>query len=460
MPPETAASQRGAAVPAARRIPSDPGAERAVLGAILLRPDTMAVVEEEGLDVEDFYVESHRRVFEVALELQHEERAIDSVTVVGRLQERGWLERVGGLSFVMGLPASVPSAANFKHYVTSVREQALLRRLLATTEEIDGLVQAAELSPADTLEYAERTIFQLGQFRKTRSMYRVGELVNTVYESIQRRVENRGQLTGVPSGFFDLDQMTQGFQRTDLIIVAARPAMGKTAFALNIAANAALPPHGDQSPVPVAFFSLEMGKEQLATRLLVARARISGNKVREGNLEGNDWASLQRGLEELYQAPIYIDDTPDITIGELRSKCRRLATQHGLGLVMIDYLQLMRGTGREQSREQEISGISRGLKALAKELNLPVIALAQINRGVEQRGDKRPMMSDLRESGAIEQDADVILFLYRDEVYNPNSDKPGVAEVLVRKHRNGSVGEVELAWHRELTRFDNLMRGY
>ena len=444
--------------PAARRVPQDPGAERAVLGAILLRPDTMGTAQEEGLVVEDFYVQAHRILYEAFQSLAHEGRPVDAVTLAGRLVERGQLDSVGGLSFLAGLPASTPSAANFKHYVAAVREASLLRHLLGATDEIADSVHRGELAPAMILEEAERAIFALGHWKRTKSLFRVGEVVDDVYRSIQKRVELRAQgitLTGVSSGFRDLDQLLQGFQKTDLIIIAARPSMGKTAFALNIASTAGL-----RGGVPVAFFSLEMGKEQLATRLLIAEARIPGGKVRDGDLSDHDWARMQGALETLYEAPVYIDDTPGITLSELRGKCRRLASERGLGLVMIDYLQLMSGTGKEQSREQEISGISRGLKGLAKELNLPVVALAQINRGVEQRGDKRPMMSDLRESGAIEQDADVIMFLYRDEVYNPNTDDKGVAEVLVRKHRNGSTGDIKLYWHKELTKFDNLERTY
>jgi replicative DNA helicase len=440
-----------------RRVPQDPGAERALLGAVLLRPDTLGMATEEGLVAEDFFVQAHRVLYECFVGLQHEGRPIDGVTVAGRLAERGQLEGVGGLSFLAGLPASTPSAANFKTYLSAVRECALLRRLLATIDEIADNVHRAELSPSSILEEAEKAVFALGQWKRTSSVFPVGAIVDDVYRSIQRRVELRAQgttLTGVSTGFRDLDGLLQGFQRTDLVIIAARPAMGKTAFALNIASTAALR-HG----VPVAFFSLEMGKEQLATRMLIAEARIQGGKVREGDLTDHDWARMQGALEALYEAPVYIDDTPSITLAELRTKARRLKAERDLGLVMIDYLQLMKGTGREQSREQEISGISRGLKGLAKELNIPVVALAQINRGVEQRGDKRPMMSDLRESGAIEQDADVIMFLYRDEVYNPNTDQKGVAEVLVRKHRNGSIGDVTLYWHKELTRFDNLERG-
>jgi len=436
-----------------RRIPYDAGAERAVLGAVLLNPDSLGRAQEAGLKEDDFHREPHRLIYRAYAELLRAGEPIDLVSVAARLQAGAHMEAVGGYSYLTGLAGSTPSVAHLPHYVKVVRECALMRSLLSVTTEIQEMVYDGEIAAQQALESAEEAIFHLGKFRTSRSLVNLGGIVEHVLEDLKQRYENPTEVIGLTTGFRDLDRVLAGLQRTDLIIVAARPSMGKTAFSLNMCANAAL-----KGGARVAFFSLEMGNEQLASRLLASEARVGGGRVRTGRLREDDWPAIYQAGEKLYGAPIHLDDTPGITLQELRGKCRRLQAERGLDLVIVDYLQLMRGTGREQSREQEISGISRGLKGLAKELDIPVVALSQLNRGVESRSDKRPMMSDLRESGAIEQDADVIMFLYRDEVYNSETEDKGIGEVLIRKQRNGSIGEVRLAWRAEFTRFENLAR--
>lgn len=435
--------------------PRDNGAERAVLGAILLNPDTLDRVLEEGLQTQDFSQPSHRVLFDCFADLAREGKAVDVVTVTGRLESISRLESVGGFSYLNSLSSSVPSLANLPHYVQVVREKALLRRLLTVTHTISEDVFSGEHSAEGSLEAAEAAIFALRDSRGSNRMSRLGEVVEEVYNELELRAKSPTDVTGIPSGFRDLDELLAGLQNTDLIIVAARPSMGKTAFALNLVVHAAL-----RNQSAVALFSLEMSKEQLATRMMTSEGRISGSRMRTGKLRKDDWQPLLEAADRLNTARVFVDDTPAMTVAAVRAKSRRLKATQGLDLVVVDYLQLMRGEGNENSREQEISAISRGLKSLAKEMNVPVVALSQLNRGVEQRADKRPMMSDLRESGAIEQDADVIMFLYRDEVYNKTPENQGLAEVLVRKQRNGNIGEVHLAWRGEFARFENLERNY
>jgi replicative DNA helicase len=435
--------------------PRDQGAERAVLGAILLNPDTLDQVLENRLQTTDFSQPAHRLLFDCFTDLAREGKAVDVVTVTGHLEGRAKLEAIGGFSYLNGLSSAVPSIANLPHYVSVVQEKAMLRRLLTITHEISEGVYSGENSAEANLEAAEAKIFGLRDARGGSRMAALADVVTAVYSQLKERAENPTEVTGIPTGFRDLDVLLAGLQNSDLIIVAARPAMGKTAFALNLVTHAAL-----RHKSSVAVFSLEMAKEQLATRMLISEGRISGNRMRTGKLGIDDWPALMEATERLSEARVFIDDPPAMTVSAIRSKCRRLAAQHGLDLIVVDYLQLMRGDGSEHSREQEISSISRGLKSLAKEMQVPVIALSQLNRGVEQRADKRPLMSDLRESGAIEQDADVIMFLYRDEVYNKSPDNQGMAEILVRKQRNGTIGEVELAWRAEYARFENFERNY
>ena len=446
---------REEALMSAQAPPRDSGAERAVLGAILLNPDTLDQVLEHRLQTSDFSQPAHRLLFDCFTDLAREGKAVDVVTVTGHLEGRAKLDAIGGFGYLNGLSSAVPSIANLPHYVSVVQEKAMLRRLLTITHEISEGVYSGENSAEANLEAAEAKIFALRDDRGGNRMASIGEVVTEVYSTLKERAENPTDVTGIPTRFRDLDVLLAGLQKSDLIILAARPAMGKTAFALNLVTAAAL--HSDSS---VAVFSLEMAKEQLATRMLTSEGRISGSRMRTGQLLNDDWPPLMEAAERLSEARVFIDDTPAVTVSHIRSKCRRVAAQHGLDLVVIDYLQLMRGDGSEHSREQEISSISRGLKGLAKEMKIPVVALSQLNRGVEQRADKRPLMSDLRESGAIEQDADIIMFLYRDEVYNKSPDNQGLAEVLVRKQRNGNIGEVDLAWRGEYARFENLERNY
>jgi replicative DNA helicase len=434
-----------------RQLPQDIGAERAVLGAVLLNPHLIGQCLEEGLGEGDFFRAPHRLLFTCFVELHRDHVPVDLVTVTGRLEAQGRLDDIGGFSYLAGLPSAIPTLANLAHYVKVIRERATLRRLLERSAEIEHAIFDGTRPPEEILEQAERAIFELSEQRGTRRLIAMSEIVQPVFEQLRQRAENPDDVTGLPTGFRDLDRRIGGLQKTDLVIVAARPAMGKTAFALNIVARAAL-----DSNQPVAVFSLEMGKEQLAARLLAAEARVLAQRMKTGRLTQDDWPALIEASERLYQAPIYLDDTGGVTLAEVWSKCRRRQAESGLGLVVIDYLQLMGAEDRNAPREQQISAISRGLKKLAKELRIPVVALSQLNRGVEARADKRPMMSDLRESGAIEQDADVIMFLYRDEVYNPNTDRKGIAEVLVRKQRHGEIGDVHLFWRGEFTRFENL----
>jgi replicative DNA helicase len=440
-----------------RREPQDPVAERALLGSILLSPESLFEAREHSLDAEHFSQEPHRLLYSCFVDLAAKGMPVDLVTVSGYLEERSTMQKVGGFSYLTGLSSGVPSIANFAAYVRTVLDKAVQRRLLVTARTIEAGIYAGEESAAQSLESAEKQIYDLGQSHQTSKLHRIDAVVEEVYETLERRFQCPEEVTGVPTGFRDLDTLLTGLQPSDLVILAARPSMGKTAFALNIAANAAL-----MADAAVAFFSLEMSKEQLATRLLCADARVSGQRVRMGKLVQEDWPPLTDAMHRLSKARMYIDDMANIPVSELRGKCRRLKAEGNLDLIIIDYLQLMRPDRdmitRNASREQEISSISAGLKAVAKELQVPVLALSQLNRGVESRADKRPMLSDLRESGAIEQDADVIMFLYRDEFYNEASEKKGLAEVLVRKQRNGPTDDIELAWRAEITRFENLAR--
>ncbi len=438
-----------------RKTPQDPSAERAILGAILLSPESLDKTQEEGLSSDDFSQPQHQLLFETFTELARSGKAVDVVTVAGRLDEQGKLEGVGGYTYLSGLSGAVPSVANLTEYVVRVREKKILRNLLDTASTISDSILSGEVGAQEGLERAEAKILDLRQGRDSGKLARLGDVVEQVYENLRARAENPSDVTGIATGFRDLDKLLAGLQPSDLIIIAARPSMGKTAFSLNLSAHATL-----REGAGAAFFSLEMSKEQIATRILTSEARINGMRMRTGQLRQDDWAPMLEAIERMDQGKVFIDDTPAITVSGIRAKCRRLMATGDLDLILVDYLQLMKGDGTDQSREQEISGISRGLKAIAKEFHVPVVALSQLNRGVEQRADKRPMMSDLRESGAIEQDADVIMFLYRDEVYNPSPDNAGLAEVLVRKQRNGSIGEVHLYWRGEFARFENLEHGY
>jgi replicative DNA helicase len=439
--------------PAGYTPPANPEAEQSVLGAILVRPEVLDRVADL-IEPGDFYREAHGRIFQAMLDLYGRGEPVDLVSVSALLKERGQLEGVGGPAFLAGLSEQVGFATNADYYASLVHDKAILRRLLDTTQEIASACLAPVEDVPEFLDAAEQKVFEVAESKVRPGFKSVSALVEQEIANLEAIWHREaGRITGVPSGFPDLDNLTAGFQNSDLIIIAARPSMGKTALALNIAYNAAYKPQ-----VPVAFFSLEMSKEQLVRRLLSSIGEVDAGNLRRAFLSTPEWANLQTAAGYLLDCPIYIDDTPAATVLDIRAKARRLKADGKLGLVIIDYLQLMRGRHDAPSREQEISEISRSLKALAKELNVPVMALSQLNRRVEERPNKRPQLADLRESGAIEQDADVIIFIYRDEVYREDSPDKGVAEVIVGKQRNGPTGKVKLAFRDKYTRFDNLAR--
>jgi len=406
----------------------------------------------ELLRPEDFYRESHRKVFRAIVELSDRSEPVDLITLSDFLKNRGDLEAVGGTAYLASLADFVPTAANITHYARIVREKSILRSLISTATEIATRGYEEQGNVDEFLDSAEKVIFDISEKKIKASFVAVGDMIKDTLKTVEKLYERKEMVTGVPTGYNDLDKLTAGLQPAELIIVAGRPGMGKTAFALNIAANAAFTGAG------VAVFSLEMAKEQLVLRMLCSEARVDSSKVRSGYLGERDFPQLAKAAGRLHEAPIYIDDTPAISVLELRAKARRLVRDRSkkIGLIIVDYLQLMRGMGTASNREQEISEISRSLKALAKELSVPVIALSQLNRRVEDRSDRRPMMSDLRESGAIEQDSDVIIFIYRDEVYNKSDEsKKGLAEIIVAKQRNGPIDTVTLTFLNVYTRFEN-----
>jgi len=427
-------------------------AEQSLLGGIMV-DSTGLPSALEILKGDEFYKESHRVIFTAIQDLFERNEPIDILTVANLLEERRQLENVGGVSYIAALVDAMPTASNVAAYAKIVSEKAVMRRLIQSANEIISFAYGGGKSTEDVLDSAEAAIFKIAERRIRNTYFPLKEVIKKNIETIERFQEYRESVTGVPSGYKDLDKLTAGFQKSDLIIIAARPSMGKTALGLCIARNAAL-----DNGVPVGFFSLEMSKEQLAMRLLCAEARVDSHKIRSGFLSRQECGKLLQAAGVFMDVPIYIDDTPAISPLELKAKARRMMSDQGLGLVVVDYLQLMRGRESAERREQEISEISRSLKGLAKELDIPVIAIAQLNRKVEERTDKRPMLSDLRESGAIEQDADVIAFIYRDEVYSKQACKePGVAEVIIGKQRNGPSGEtVKLAYINTYTRFENL----
>ncbi len=427
-------------------------AEQSLLGGIMV--DSLGLPSAlEVLKGDEFYKESHRIIFATIQDLFERNEPVDILTVTNLLEERKQLESVGGASYIAALTDAMPTSSNVAAYAKIINEKAVMRRLIQSANEIISFAYGGGKSSEEVLDSAESAIFRIAERKIRNSYFPLKEVIKKNIETIERYQEYRETVTGVPSGYKDLDKLTAGFQKSDLIIIAARPSMGKTALGLCIARNAA-----KESGVPVGFFSLEMSKEQLAMRLLCSEARVDSHKIRSGFLSRQECGKLLQAAGIFMDVPIYIDDTPAISPLELRAKARRIMSDQGLGLVVVDYLQLMRGRETVERREQEISEISRSLKGLAKELNIPVIAIAQLNRKVEERTDKRPLLSDLRESGAIEQDADVIAFIYRDEIYAKNACKePGVAEIIIGKQRNGPSGEtVKLAYISTYTRFENL----
>ena len=435
--------------------PHDIEAEQAVIGSMLTDNDAV-VASAEKLKDNDFYREDNRAIYTAMMNLYSRAEPIDLITVKAELESMGKFEQVGGYEYLSQLPEKVPTTANAAKYIKIVEEKSTLRNLIKTANEIIELGYDPTEELEDIMEGAEKRIFNIMQDKNQKGYAAIKDVLVESFTQLEELYNRKQHITGVPSGFADLDYRTAGFHGSELILIAARPAMGKSAFALNIATNAAV-----RAKTPVAIFSLEMSKEQMVNRILCSEAMVDSNKVRTGKLEEGDWGKLAETIGPLSEAEIYIDDTPGISITEIRAKCRKLKIEKEIGMVVIDYLQLIQGTNkRNGSREQEISEISRSLKILAKELNVPVIALSQLSRAVEQRPDHRPMLSDLRESGAIEQDADIVMFLYRDDYYNEDSDKKNIAEVIIAKHRGGSTGTVDLGWFGTYTKFVNLEKRF
>jgi replicative DNA helicase len=430
--------------------PQNNEAEQSVLGAVFLSKEAL-ITAIEILRPEDFYKTAHQRIFKTMQDLYERGEPVDLVTVTAELQDHKLLDEVGGVTYLTEIARSVPTAANIEYYARIVEEKSLLRRLIRTATKIANDGYSREDDVTQILADAERYILEIAQNRNSGGFTPIRDVLLETYERIEFLSQRRGDVTGIPSGYPDLDKMTSGFQRSDLIILAARPSVGKTAFALNVAQNVAA-----RAGETVAIFSLEMAASQLVQRMICAEGNLDASRMRTGWLEEDDWQKLTMAIGTLAKAPIYIDDTPGITVQDIRAKCRRLQAEKGLGLILIDYLQLIQGRGRGENRQQEVSEISRTLKGIARELNVPVIALSQLSRSVEQRQDKRPMMSDIRESGSIEQDADIVAFLYRDDYYDKETENKNVIEVIIAKQRNGPTGTVELAFLKEYNKFVSL----
>ncbi|NGP45217.1 replicative DNA helicase [Bacillaceae bacterium SIJ1] len=431
--------------------PQNTEAEQAVLGAVFLDPASLTTASEIVVP-EDFYKTTHQRIFETMLVLAEKNEPVDLVTVTSELADHKILEEIGGVSYLTQLADAAPTAANIEYYARIVEEKSILRRLIRTATDIieDGYTRDDEVE--SVLSDAEKHIMAVSNRKNTGQFQQIKDVLVETYDNIELLHTRQGDITGIPTGFSELDRMTAGFQRSDLVIVAARPSVGKTAFALNIAQNVGI--HAEEN---VAIFSLEMGAQQLVMRMLCAEGNIDAQRLRTGKLTPDDWQKLTMAMGSLSNAGIFIDDTPGIRVNDIRAKCRRLKMEHGLGMILIDYLQLIQGNARSgENRQQEVSEISRSLKALARELEVPVIALSQLSRGVESRQDKRPMMSDIRESGSIEQDADIVSFLYRDDYYDKESESENIIEIIIAKQRNGPVGTVELAFVKEYNKFVNL----
>ena len=435
-----------------RVLPHSVEAEQSVIGSMIMDRDAI-MTASEVITSEDFYQSQYGVLFDAMLELYNEGKPVDLVTLQERLREKDVPPEISSLEFVRDLLDAVPTSANVRHYATIVQEKSMLRKLIKVNEDIANTCYFAREKTEDILEETEKKIFDLLQYRSTGDFVPIKQVVLNALDKIEKASKNKGTVTGIPTGFIDLDYKTSGFQPSDLILIAARPSMGKTAFVLNVAQHMAF-----KEGKTVAIFSLEMSKEQLVNRLFSLESKVDSQALRTGNLTDEDWAKLIEGAAVVGKSNLIIDDTPGISIAELRSKCRKFKLEHDLGIIIIDYLQLMSGGKHSESRQQEISEISRSLKAVARELNVPVVALSQLSRAVEQRPDHRPMLSDLRESGAIEQDADVVMFLYRDDYYNKDTDKKNIAEVIIAKQRNGPIGTVELVWLPNYTKFANMKK--
>ncbi len=437
-----------------RVLPHSVEAEQAVIGAMLMDADAITTASEI-IYKDDFYQSAYGIIFEAITELYNEGKAVDLVTLQTRLKEKDVPAEIASLEFVRDLVTAVPTSANVKYYAEIVAEKALMRRMIKLNEDIENMCYLGKEPVEAILETTEKKVFELVQKRNTGDFVPIRDVVLNALDKIEKASKTSGNVTGLPTGFLDLDYKTAGFQPSDLILVAARPSMGKTAFVLNIAQHMAF-----KANKAVAIFSLEMSKEQLVNRLFSLESQVDAQALRTGNLKDSDWEKLIEGAGVIGKSKLIIDDTPSISISELRSKCRKYKLEHGLDIIIIDYLQLMTGKvgSRTESRQQEVSDISRALKGLARELNVPVVALSQLSRAVESRPDKRPMLSDLRESGAIEQDADVVMFIYRDDYYNPDTQLKNVAEIIIAKQRNGSIGPIKLAWLPQYTKFANYQK--
>ncbi|MBR5247567.1 MAG: replicative DNA helicase [Lachnospiraceae bacterium] len=435
-----------------RVLPHSLEAEQSVIGSMLMDREAI-VIASELIYGEDFYNKQYGVVFDTMVELNDQGSPVDLVTLQNRLREKDVPPEVSSLEFIGDLIRAVPTSANIKYYANIVAEKSTLRKLIRLNEEIANNCYAGKESLEFILEDTEKRIFQLVQKRNTGDFVPIRQVVMNAMDKIESAARNKGAVTGIPTGFIDLDYRTAGMQPSDLVLIAARPSMGKTAFVLNIAQHVAF-----KQNKTVAIFSLEMSKEQLVNRMFSLESRVDAQHLRTGQLNDQEWEKLIESAGVIGRSNLIIDDTPGISISELRSKCRKFKLEHNLSMIIIDYLQLMSGSGRSDSRQQEISDISRSLKAVARELNVPVLALSQLSRAVEQRPDHRPMLSDLRESGAIEQDADVVMFIYRDDYYNHDTEKKDVAEIIIAKQRNGPIGTIELAWLPMYTKFANLQK--
>jgi len=428
-------------------IPHNLEAEQAVLGSMMIDKEAQYTAVEI-LQAEDFYKDSHQVIFKSLLSLDAKGEPADMITLTEELRQQNNLEKSGGVGYIAAIANTVPTAANVRHYANIVAEKAVLRSLIKSSTNIANRCYEDQEDTYELLDSAEKMILEIADRRNTNGLVPLKDALSDTLEKIEYLANKKGSVTGVPSYYSSLDRMTSGWQSSDLIILAARPAMGKTSFGLNIALNAAI-----KGKTSVAIFSLEMSREQLVQRLMSSEAMIDQHKLRTGRLQEEEWIRLTKAAQPLSTALVYIDDTPAISVLELRAKARRLKAEKGLGLLVIDYLQLMTNGKRTENRQQEISEISRSLKALARELNIPVLAISQLSRAAEQSHDKRPALSHLRESGALEQDADLVMFIYREEYYNPESEKPGIAEIIIAKHRNGPTGNVELGFLKEFTKF-------
>ncbi len=432
--------------------PQNLEAEMAVLGSMLMDEDAISSATEL-LDKGSFYKDTHKKIFEAISNLYNANKAVDLITLTDELKRNETLDEIGGASFLTALVNSVPTAANISHYVSIVKEKYILRTLINNATKIVSLCYESEGNVDEVVDSAEKFIFEVSDRKQHGSYVHLKEVIKDSIENIDRLYQKKAHVTGIPSGFIDFDSKTSGLQESDLIVIAGRPSMGKSAFALGIAEYA-----GVIEKIPLAFFSLEMSKEQLVQRMLCAHAKVDAHKVRTGYLSPSDWPRLTAAAGKLSEASIFIDDSPAISVMELRAKARRLKAHQDIKLIILDYMQLMRGSGHEENRQQEISDISRSLKSLARELDVPIVAISQLSRAVEARTDHRPQLSDLRESGAIEQDADVVVLILREEYYKPTPENEGIAEVIIAKQRNGPVGSMKLAFIKEYTRFENIAR--